>query len=84
MIMIWNRKEVFVGHSLQSFNDVCGILNENQIKYKYKIVNNSNPYLFGSGRRRGTFGENMSYSNLYYIYVHKNDYDHIRAILQSY
>lgn len=83
MIMIWNRKEVFMGYSLQKFNEVCEILNTNRIRYKYRIVDNNGSYLFGLGGRgrRGTFGENLNYSNLYYIYVHKSDYDNARVLL---
>lgn len=85
MIMIWNRKEVFVGHSLQKFNEVCDILAGNKIKYKYKIVNHNSTYAFGSSRAtRGTFGENMDYSNMYYIYVHKKDYDYVCSVLQNF
>ena len=70
--MIWNQKEVFMGYSLQKFNEVRNILIENKIKYKYKVVNN-----MSNSRQSitGSFGESMNYTNIYYIYVHKKDYD---------
>lgn len=84
MITIWNRKEVFVGYSLQKFNEVRNNLNINNIKYCYKIFNRNSPYLFGSRRGRiGTFGENMEYENTYYIYVHKKDYDYAMLLLRN-
>ena len=80
MIMIWNQKEVFVGYSLQKFNEVRQILVANKIKYKHRLVNNNNT----SGRARtGTFGENMEYSITYYIYVHKNDYENACAVMRN-
>ncbi|MFL0268072.1 hypothetical protein [Candidatus Clostridium radicumherbarum] len=84
MIMLWNQKEVFVGYSLQKFNEIRQILSANKIKYKYRLVNNSNDYLFSSrGARTGTFGENMNYSITYYVYVHKKDYENACAILKN-
>ncbi|NMB27792.1 MAG: hypothetical protein GX987_07070 [Tissierellia bacterium] len=85
MIMMWNRKEVFVGHSLQSFNEVRYTLSSNGIKYKYKVVDNTSPSYFGSSNRArtGTFGINMDYSKTYYIYVHKNDYDNACVLLRN-
>lgn len=83
MITIWNQKEVFVGYSLQKFNEVRSLLDVNKIKYKYRVVNHNSAYLFSSRRARtGTFGENMEYSNMYYVYVHKKDYDNAIAAIQ--
>lgn len=79
MIMIWNQKEVFVGCSIQKFNEVREKLTVKKIKYKYRIVNNKN-----SRGRTGTFGENMEYSITYYIYVHKSDYENVCAVLRNY
>ena len=77
MIMIWNRREVFVGNSLKRFNEVRDIFSVNGINYKYRVIDNTSPSLFGASRRArtGTFGENIENSKMYYIYVHKDDYD---------
>lgn len=80
MIMIWNQREVFMGYSLQKFNEVREILAANRIKSKYRVVYNKSSSRRG---RTGTFGENMEYSNLYYIYVHKKDYENACAVLQK-
>lgn len=73
MIMIWNRKEVFVGWSIEQFYEVRRALAENKIKYDFKVTNNNNS---GSGRgHMGSFGENMRYSTTNYVYVHKKDFD---------
>lgn len=80
MIMFWNRKEVFIGNSLQEFNETRNILVFNGIKYKYRIVDNS-----GSGglRRTGNFGMNMDYLKTYYIYVHRDDYARASTLLKG-
>ena len=85
MIMIWNRKEVFVGQSLETFNEVRYSLSSNGIKYKYKIVDSTSPSYFGSSNRAttGTHGINMDYTKTYYIYVHKRDYYNAQALLRK-
>lgn len=83
--MIWNKKEVFVGNSLQRFNEVRYKLSSNGIKHEYKIVDSASPSYFGSSNRArmGTFDVNMDYTKTYYIYVHKNDYDNAQALLRN-
>ena len=76
MITVFNRKEVFVGTSLDRFNEVCSRLSQNSIKYTYRVVDrNSSNFAGGQRGRTGTFGQNLSTSKTYYIYVHKKDYD---------
>lgn len=85
MIMIWNRKEVFVGSSSHKFDEVRYNLSSNRIKYDYKIVDSTSPSYFGSSNRArtGTHGVNMDYTKIYYIYVHKNDYNKAQASLKN-
>ncbi|SMB80461.1 hypothetical protein SAMN00017405_0878 [Desulfonispora thiosulfatigenes DSM 11270] len=85
MIINWNRKEVFVGNSSQRFDEVRYSLSSNKIKYDYKIVDSTSPSYFGSSNRArtGTYGVNMAYTKTYYIYVHKNDYDKVQALLRN-
>lgn len=83
MMMIWNRKEVFFGFSLQKFNEMRQMLSENKIEYDYRLINNNNNYFWQSRRAvMGTFGEKAAYSITYYIYVHKKDYEHACAVLK--
>lgn len=85
MIAFWNRREVYVGNSLQRFDEVRFKLSANGIKYAYKIVDHTSPSYFGTSNRArtGTFGINMALSKTYYIYVHKNDYDKAQALLRN-
>lgn len=72
MIGFWNRKEVYMGYSMAELANVRDILAVNQIKYTYRTVDSS------SGNRRGelgSFGERSELSCMYYVYVHKNDYE---------
>lgn len=71
MIMFWNRKEVFMGNSMQKLSEVRTILSVNKIKYMYKVVSLNQG---GTRGTAGTLGENMDYLNTYYVYVHKKDY----------
>lgn len=83
--MFWNQKEVFMGCSLQRFNEVRYTLSENGIEHKYRVIDNNNPSFLGLSRRArtGTFGEKMDYSKTYYIYVHKSNYDKVCALLRK-
>ncbi|GAA0180914.1 hypothetical protein SH2C18_35260 [Clostridium sediminicola] len=83
MIMIWNRKEVFMGYSLKKFNEVREILAANKIKYNCKVVNNNRGTKGSIRSIIGNFGENMDYAYTYYIYVHKEDYDNACVVLQN-
>lgn len=80
MIMFWNRKEVFMGNSMQRLSEVRTILSTNKIKYEYKVVSLNQGVPRG---RTGTFGENMDYLYTYYIYVHKKDYANAYSVLQK-
>ena len=85
MIMNWNRKEVFVGSSLQRFGEIRNRLSANRIKYYCKIADSTSPSYFGSSNRArtGTYGVNLNLTKTYYIYVHKNDYDKALASLKN-
>lgn len=85
MIMIWNRKEVFIGSDLNRFNEARNILSANGIDYEYRVVDETSPSLFGASRRArtGTFGEHIDSSKTYYIYVHKKDYKHSNNLLRK-
>lgn len=72
MITFWNRKEVYVGYSMSEFVNKREILISNQIEYIYRTVNSSSGNTRG---KRGSFGVRTEFSCMYYLYVHKNDYE---------
>lgn len=84
-MMIWSRKEVFVGNTLKEFDEVVYKISSSNVKNDYKIVDSTSPSFFGSSNRArtGTFGLNMDYTKTYYIYVHKKDYDKVQELLRK-
>ena len=47
MIGFWNRKEVYVGHSMNKFSNIRSILVANNISYTYKTINHNNSEFSG-------------------------------------
>lgn len=72
MIGFWNRKEVYMGQSMSRYNDIRDILSDNEIKYTYKVVNRNS--LTGRSTR-GSIGERTELAYMYYVYVHRDDYE---------
>ena len=72
MIIFWNRKEVYIGYSMAEFVDIRDTFTINQIKFTYRVVHSKSRYRSGV---RGSFGERAELSCMYYIYVHKTDYE---------
>lgn len=66
----WNRIEIYCGYSLKEFSDLRTSLASNGIRYDYKMINRNK-----SRARVGTLGQNPHYDTLYYLYVHRKDYE---------
>ncbi len=66
MIMLWNRKEVYNGFDIGQLARVRDTLSAANIRYIYKTV--------WQGGLRGGFS-NLALSTIYYVYVHKRDFD---------
>ena len=76
MITFFNRKEIFVGSSIDQFNNVRERLRQNNIKYTYRVMDRNSSNVVGSQRgRTGTLGQDLNISKTYYLYVHKKDYE---------
>jgi hypothetical protein len=80
LITVFNRKEVFVADTLEKFNEVRGRLSEKGIEYTYHVRSNGRCGDFGSGQARiagisGSAGIDLKYANMYYLYVHKKDFE---------
>jgi len=56
--MSWNRREVYVGTSIEKFDEIIGALITNKIKYKYTV----------SGGRGF-----ITTAQMRYIFIHKKD-----------
>lgn len=81
MITFWNRKEVYTGHSMAKCSSIRSILSMNGIKYVCKTVSNHNSRMQPGARSWGSLGEKAEFRYLYYVYVHKMDYDKTCKVL---
>ncbi len=67
---------------MQKFSEVRNTLAVNHIEYDYKVVDLESTNIARSIRPiTGSFGVNPEYTNTYYVYVHKKDYDKACAVL---
>ena len=61
MITFFNRKEIFVGSSIDQFNNVRERLIQNNIKYTYRVMDRNSSNVVGSQRgRTGTLGKDLN------------------------
>jgi hypothetical protein len=79
MIIFLNRKEIYVGFSPEKFYEVLDVLTRNGIQYRYKIITRFHP----SEESLHIHWEDVKYSNVYYVYVHKKDYDKACTVLEN-
>ena len=75
-------KTLYIGTSQKDYNEICNILEKNNIKYKRTIISHEkNTLLPGWGTSR-SFGANFSNSNpIYEIMVNKKNYDNAQALI---
>ena len=70
MITFWNRKEVFVGYDIGQLARVRDTLSAARIRYIYRSAGHS-----VSAGGHGYYSANPLMSSMYYVYVHKDDFD---------
>ncbi len=74
-MMFWNRREVYMGFSMEQMGLVRQTLADNDIEYTYRVVNN--------GMSRTFSAQNPNFICQYYVYVHKKDFEKAQAVLNS-
>ncbi len=87
-MMPWNRREVWMGLSLEVFAKVKNKLSEGQIEYDYNV---KSPWSGGrGGRHEGSFGiaagsggNPQTTGGPYYVYVHKYDFEKAQRVLSD-
>lgn len=80
--MIFTKKELTITFSMKEQAEIRQLLEDNQIKYTYKIKNRNSASPFSSTRgRTGTLGQNKEIANEYVFYVDKKDYEKAKDIL---
>lgn len=73
MIFFWNRKELWVGESLEYLNKLKTILAVSRIEYYTRVV--------AQRRVRRNRGGIFEGKDLYYLYVNKNEYDKAKHLV---
>lgn len=82
MITFFNRKEVYIGFSMEKCSNIRDILSANKIKYDYRCVsNNNNAWIASDHALTGSFGENQNFAYMYYVYVHRKDYEQAHYLI---
>jgi len=84
-MLVFKRKEIFMGPSVEEYTEVRKKLAAARIPYDIRAVNR-----FGMGGA-ASFSRSMvnsmdqrtEYMNLYYVYVHKKDYDRAMTVLHT-
>lgn len=77
-MLFWNRVEIYCGYSLRDFSELRDCLNTKGISYDYKLINGSN-----NRTRFGSLGLNPKFKTMYYLYVHRKDYDQAMFITSN-
>lgn len=77
MIAFFNSKSLYTGTDMKKFNEIRDYLDQNKIKYRYRVKNRMSQWS-GRGTVRGRIGSAGNAPELAYEYeilVHKRDYD---------
>lgn len=83
MIMIFNRKELVFTYSMKEQGETRMLLSQNKIPYKIVTKNRGDLHSFRGGSRTytGTLGMDSDLLYEYRIYVHKDDFEKAKAVI---
>ena len=82
-MFLFSRENVYIGYSIEELSKVRESLENESIKYSYKVVDRSGQWS-GRGTRRGklrSYGINMDYEKQYTVYVHRKDFEKAKHIV---
>lgn len=87
-MMPWNRRELWMGDSMQQFSKIRDLLRASGIPYDNTVRSASWSGGRGldaraSGGLASRYGENIKASDLYYVYVHKYEYEKAAHLLSK-
>ena len=77
-MLFFNKKEIYCGYSLEEYGKIIGKLTANKIRYTDKAVT----YGTNGNHITGTTGEDNRFRYMYYIYVHKKDFDYAVSLIK--
>lgn len=80
IMFLLNKEDVYIGYSIEDVSNIVGILKENNIKYKHKIVK-----LLRSDERFSLrrINVDMNYETQYTIYVKQSDYEKAKYLINK-
>lgn len=80
IMFLLNKEDVYIGYSMEDVSNIVGILKENNIKYKHKIVK-----LLRSDERFSLRRVNvdMNYETQYTISVKQSDYEKAKYLINK-
>jgi len=84
-MFVFNKESVYVGYSLDELLKVRKALEQEGIKYSYKVKNHSGQWMARGTRRGrfGSFGMNMNYERQYAVYVHRKDFEEAKYLVNK-
>jgi hypothetical protein len=84
-MFFFDKEDVYIGYSLEELSKVRDTLENEGIKYTYKIINHSGQWTGRGSTRgnRGSFGMNMDYEKQYVVSVKKSDYEKAKYLVDK-
>ena len=85
MFTIFNSESLWLGTDMNRLSQIRGILDNNAIKYKYKVKNQLGQWN-GRGTTRGTvgsLGNSTDQMYQYEIFVHKKEYEKAKYLINK-
>lgn len=80
--MLFSKREIYTGYSFEQFSNIRNLLNDHNIKHKWKIVDSYSSWL-GLRTDRSHFGSiGTDHSKQYMIYVHKDDFPVAQSVIR--
>ncbi|MBR4703305.1 MAG: hypothetical protein IKO91_05620 [Oscillospiraceae bacterium] len=83
MITLWNHREAAITLDMGEQAEIRRLLSDHGIRYAVRVKNLAGSN-YGAGRRRmGSFGQDLTQSYEYHIYVHRDDIETALALIHG-
>ena len=83
MITLWNRREAAITLDMREQAEIRRLLSDHGIRYTVRVRNLGGSGFGGDRRRMGSFGQDLTQSYEYHIYVHKDDIEAALALIHG-
>ena len=75
-MFFWNRRELWMGTSMEEYARVTGLLRGARIRYDFRIVDAAR-----DARRSGSLGVDLAAAMTYYVYVRKDEFSRAAQLI---